>query len=225
MRKILPYLSAVFAVLFLGFTSLFSYSPQGIQNFDSAVHAIIVHFQSPGLVQFMLVLTNFGGVGAIIIGVFVLMIAYRHRPDILVRLWVALIGATFSGEYLKAYIQRARPETLPGLQPILNSYSYPSGHSNGSMVFYGFLALLLYVHAPTRLRKIVAICIPGILILLVGLSRLMLNYHYASDVIGGYLLGAFWLTFSLAVPLYYELYHQTTQERLAHSEPMNRPLV
>ena len=225
MREKLPYLSVALALLFLGFTSLLSYSPETIIGIDSSVHGLIMHLQTPAVIQFMLVFTNFGSVGGIVVGVFVLMIVYRHRPDILVRLWVALIGATFSGEYLKTFIQRARPDTLPGLQPILNSYSYPSGHSNGSMVFYGFLGILLYVHASTKIRKMLAISIPGIMIFLVGLSRLILNYHFASDVIGGYLLGAFWVTFSLAIPLYYELYHQTTQERLTYSEPIYRPLV
>jgi undecaprenyl-diphosphatase len=225
MRKILPYLCAAFGLFFLGFSALLIYNYQGILSLDSLVHALVVPIQTKNVVDFMYVFTNFGSVGGIIAGLLVVTIIYRHRPDIITRLWVALIGATFSGEYLKIYIHRARPETLPGLPAILNSYSYPSGHSNGSMVFYGFLAILLYVHSSTKIRKILAISIPGILIFLVGMSRIILNYHYASDVIGGYLLGAFWLTFSLAIPIYYELYHQTIQERQTHSEPIERPIV
>ena len=225
MRKIIPYLSVLFGALFLCLTVLVSDGLQGIVSLDTFVHSLIAHVQTQHILNFMYVFTNFGSVGGIIAGLIVLTIVYRHRPDILARLWVALIGATFSGEYLKQYIHRARPDTLPGLPPILNSYSYPSGHSNGSMVFYGFLAILLYVHATTKVRKILAIFIPGILILLVGLSRLILNYHFASDVIGGYLLGAFWLLLSLSLPLYHELYHQTIQERQTHSEPIVRPVM
>ena len=114
MRKSLPYLSLFSGVLFLCWTGLVGYGWRGIVVLDTVVHSVIVHVQTQGVVRFMYVFTNFGSVGGIIAGLIVLTVVYRHRPDILARLWVALIGATFSGEYLKEYIHRARPDTLPG---------------------------------------------------------------------------------------------------------------
>ena len=225
MRKALPYLAGIFGALFLVLTTLVMYAPQSVMGFDAYVHALVVPLQNPAWANAVLVFTNFGSVAGIIAGVIVVMCVYRHRPDVVARLFIALVGTIVSGEFVKELVHRARPETLPWLQPILNSYSYPSGHSDGSIVFYGFLAVLLYMHTRSRFRKVFAILLPSILILLIGISRLVLNYHYATDVLGGYLLGAFWLTFSLSLPLYYELYHHDPEQELVHSEPLERPVV
>lgn len=66
------------------------------------------------------------------------------------------------------------PETGPG-------YSFPSGHTEGSTVFWGQFAL--------EVRKMWAWLLAATLILLVSISRLYLNVHWPVDVVGGFLLG------------------------------------
>lgn len=221
MRSYLPEAAIGLGVLFAGLAVLIAFVPVPIATIDSSVHMLVVSFQTPVWSNVFLVVTAFGGVEAVVAIFLVLLYLYRHRPDLIARLLLALVGATISGEYVKNLLHRARPMTLAWLPPI-NSYSFPSGHATDSMVLYGFLAVLLYVHAHSRPQKFFAIVIPAMIILLVGFSRLALNYHFFTDVLGGYLLGAFWLAASFVLPLYRTLYHY---DEVTHTEPITHPLV
>ena len=75
-------------------------------------------------------------------------------------------------------------------------FSYPSGHSMGSAAFYGFLAFLLWVLVPSFPLRVALASAVGLLPLLIGISRVYLGAHWASDVVGGWAGGLF-----VAVPL------------------------
>jgi len=97
---------------------------------------------------------------------------------------------------LKELIQRSRPfpldQNATGLIQSINEYSYPSGHVLFFVVFFGFFAFLAWIHFAGRTRVIViAICVA--LILLIGPSRVFLGAHWASDVLGSYIIGTIWL--------------------------------
>ncbi len=57
----------------------------------------------------------------------------------------------------------------------------PSGHAQGSLVFWGYLAMWV------QKRWFTIFCIT--VILLIGFSRLYLGVHFPTDLIGGWLLG------------------------------------
>jgi undecaprenyl-diphosphatase len=220
MRSSRSSLAVGFVFLFLLVAGVVFFLPATAAAIDSFGRLIAQPFQTLRGTNTFLVVTAFGSTTGIIAGMFVLMALYRHRPDIISRLLIALLGVTITGEYLKDVFHRARPVPLSWLEP-LHSYSFPSGHSSESMVLYGFLALLLYVHATSRARKVMAIAIPAVIIVLVGFSRLVLSYHFLTDVLGGYALGAAWIAISFSIPLYYALYHQNPD----HTEPIIRPLL
>jgi membrane-associated phospholipid phosphatase len=97
---------------------------------------------------------------------------------------------------LKELIHRTRPfplnQNATGLIQTINEYSYPSGHVLFFVVFFGFFAYLAWIHFAGRARLIViAIC--GVLIVLIGPSRVFLGVHWASDVLGSYIIGTIWL--------------------------------
>jgi undecaprenyl-diphosphatase len=220
MRKWFPYLAVLFGILFLFDLSVVHYLPALAGSIDSTVHSIVMPLQTLAWSRVFLLIANFGGTVGIIAGMFVLMFVYKHRPDIIARMLFALLGNTISGEYLKDIVGRMRPPTLPWLTPI-TSGSFPSTHASESIVLYGFLAFLLYIHVRSPIRRFLAVGAPVLLILLIGLSRLALNYHYATDVIGGYFLGAFWLCLALSIPLYFEFYHRD----IPNSESLLKPLL
>lgn len=91
---------------------------------------------------------------------------------------------------LKELIGRPRP---PGEHlTYATGFSFPSGHAMISMAFYGFIAYLLWNNIPHQGGKWGAALL-GLLIISIGLSRVYLNVHYASDVLAGFLLGGLWV--------------------------------
>jgi membrane-associated phospholipid phosphatase len=118
------------------------------------------------------------------------------------RLWLEAIFmlATASNVFLtvllKEIIHRARPtpiaENASGFLQASNQYSYPSGHVLFFVVFFGFFAYLAWMHFAGWVRMgLVAIC--AALIVLIGPSRVFLGAHWASDVVGSYIIGSIWL--------------------------------
>lgn len=88
-------------------------------------------------------------------------------------------------------------------------FGFPSGHA-AFAAFY-FLALwfsaevFLKTKRPRRLFASAAVLLP----LLIGLSRIYFNAHFVSDVLGGFLVGIFWFTLSVAV---FELVRESGSE-------------
>jgi undecaprenyl-diphosphatase len=86
---------------------------------------------------------------------------------------------------MKNYYGRPRPagEALT----FATGYSFPSGHSMVSMAFYGYLSYLAWSRGG-RLGKMGAAGL-WLLIILIGVSRVYLNVHYPTDVLGGWIFG------------------------------------
>jgi undecaprenyl-diphosphatase len=92
---------------------------------------------------------------------------------------------------IKEYIRRPRPTIdLVNVLNILDSYSFPSGHVMFYVGFYGFLWFLVYTLLKRSWRRTALLVFLGIFIALVGMSRIYLGQHWASDVLGAYLLGS-----------------------------------
>lgn len=94
---------------------------------------------------------------------------------------------------LKLIIARPRPSVLSLVQE--NGYSFPSGHAMVSMAFYGFIIYLINMNIKNKKIKYPIIIILTILIFLIGISRIYLGVHYATDIIGGFVIGFIYLLF------------------------------
>jgi membrane-associated phospholipid phosphatase len=90
---------------------------------------------------------------------------------------------------LKMSLHRRRPYGLIIETLGVRSYSFPSGHAFGTVIFYGLLAYLdiKYWARPGDIAIAAALTV---LIVLIGISRVYLSAHYPSDVIAGWLLGS-----------------------------------
>lgn len=108
------------------------------------------------------------------------------------RLWRAAIHwlgcgilAIVAGRILKILIHSPRPT---GLVVTPAGWSFPSGHTTLAVTLFGFFAVLLSRSLPKRWCWL-PYSVAGSLAVLVILSRLYLEAHWLTDVIGGALLG------------------------------------
>lgn len=90
----------------------------------------------------------------------------------------------------------ARPRPAGEHLTYATGYSFPSGHSMLSLVFYGFVVYLLLSSGAIQ-RKTAPIFTAAVLVLLIGISRIYLNVHYASDVLSGFIIGGILLFASI----------------------------
>jgi membrane-associated phospholipid phosphatase len=104
---------------------------------------------------------------------------------------LAAISSTAISLLLKGIIQRPRPTApLVDVFAILNSYSYPSGHVMFYVGFFGFLAFLVFSLLKPSAKRTLLLVLLGFPVAFVGVSRIYLGQHWASDVVGAYLLGS-----------------------------------
>lgn len=103
---------------------------------------------------------------------------------------------------LKTLVQRPRPEGFRLVEE--TGFSFPSGHSMAAMAFFGLVIWLVWRYEPDRRRRNLLAGVFSLIILMIGVSRIYLGVHYASDVIGGFCASLIWLAFytRIAVPLF-----------------------
>jgi len=119
----------------------------------------------------------------------VLVVRGRRR---LAFAWIlALAGNAMLNGALKRIFERVRPVHEPGFVAA-PGWSFPSGHSSGSVVAYGLLAYLLLRALPARWHLPVVLMTAG-LAFTIGSSRVFVQVHFASDVVAGFLSGGAWL--------------------------------
>jgi membrane-associated phospholipid phosphatase len=122
--------------------------------------------------------------------------AMRERVGVLL-LVLAVVGGDVFNRVLKDAFSRPRPELFvletPFARPL--SASFPSGHATASMVLYLVLAYLLVRLGGRGVFRWVVIAVAGLLIVLIGVSRMYLGVHYPSDVLAGYVFGFCWAVF------------------------------
>jgi membrane-associated phospholipid phosphatase len=164
---------------------------QETQALDLATLTYIHQFASPQLVLAAQAVSLLGSEAIWVIGiVMVVAFGWQRRLGAVVMLILVAGGAQILNDVLKAIFHRARPEPLVGFIAV-QSYSFPSGHAMLSAAFYFYLAYLGW-HVVYGWWRGVLVAAVVVLVLLIGLSRLVLEAHYLSDVVAGYLAGFLW---------------------------------
>jgi membrane-associated phospholipid phosphatase len=117
---------------------------------------------------------------------------------------MALIASIFSSTInilVKDLIQRPRPTPdMANVFSTLSSFSFPSGHVMFYFGFFGFVWFLAFTLLKKSIKRSFLLAFFGALIALVGISRVYQGQHWASDVLGAYLLGS--LTLVIIIRFY-----------------------
>ncbi len=182
-----------------------------VQLWDTFMYFVLQSYASYPMDVLMYWLTAMGS-GLSVVGLSVAFllwwsVLHRHVRTLYLFLIVNAGGLGFN-LFLKHVLQRQRPSINPDIGAV--GYSLPSGHAMGAMIFYGFLAYLI-IRSQRRgpvstvlLSAVLFVFIAGI-----GVSRVYLNAHFASDVLAGFCAGSFWLAaciFALEVKPWYKKY-------------------
>ncbi len=150
------------------------------------------------LTPFFLAMTSFGDiyiVGSITLIIFLFLV---HKK-VSYKIGVVLMSTFFA--YAMAYLFKittaiARP---PMGIIVENSYSFPSGHATLATAFFISILFVLWPEIKESRRKIFFSGATILIILLVAFSRMYLGVHWASDSLGGILLGLSVATFCIYV--------------------------
>lgn len=135
-------------------------------------------------------ITNLGSATFVIISSILLFLLIKDKLiGFFIFLNLAISGAL--NQTLKHIIQRPRPVGYRLIEE--SGYSFPSGHSMISAAFYGFLIYLIYKNVKNKYLKASLITFLTLLILSIGISRIYLGVHYASDVLAGFLFSVGYL--------------------------------
>ncbi|WP_077511340.1 phosphatase PAP2 family protein [Rhodanobacter sp. B05] len=172
--------------------AIFGRQPSALAGFDASLAEGLRDQLPLPVLRVIAVITDLGDklwVTAVA-SLMLLMLLLRRHWQLALAWAVALLGILPVNGGLKMLFQRTRPLHDHGfiIEP---GWSFPSGHAFGSVVFYGMLAYVLLRLSPRFHRTIIAAAV--LLIGVVGISRILLQVHYFSDVLAGYTAGAAWL--------------------------------
>lgn len=154
-----------------------------------------LHASTPsGLIPAIKLFTWFGdGVLLTIVGVSVCAVLLTKRRFILAAGWaIALGGGALMNFALKAWFQRPRP-TFADATIVSSGWSFPSGHSMGTMVTVGMLVYLTFGAVKATWARGVIVVAALTWTAGMGWSRMVLGAHYLTDVLAGFAAGMVWL--------------------------------
>lgn len=191
--------AAVYVIALLGGIIEEVVEAEEIRRLDSAIDSFFNPYRTPLLIEIFAWITELGasyslvGIALIATGLF-----WAHdRVYLILPLWVTILGAQATTWLGKFGFDRARPEFVTDITAL--SPAFPSAHASSAMAVFGFMAYAIARDLP-RLRPRFEVAFWALVLIgLIGLSRIFLSVHHASDVAAGFLVGVFWLLAGFAL--------------------------
>lgn len=119
-------------------------------------------------------------------------------------LGTVMVATAILNTTLKYTIARIRPEDFMMIE--LTTYSFPSGHSMGALSLYGALTFLFWERLRSTKTRVIMLSVAVAMIVSMGFSRVYLGVHYATDIMGGFLMSGAILAFT------YWFYYRRNQQ-------------
>ncbi|MEU3336663.1 phosphatase PAP2 family protein [Streptomyces sp. NPDC002144] len=194
-RKGLPLLAVVCAVLFAALAVAMGVRHGSPLPGDGAAHVWALRHRPPvGLALARGITATGTGPWPYLIVVAAGLVAGRDTGE-RVRAVVYGLAVLVAGQLVRSGLMelfaRARPNAADWATHA-SGFAFPSGHTTTSALTAGFVCWAVTRHirpGPARTRCVIAVCWA----VAVGLSRVYLGVHWASDVLGGWLLAGAWL--------------------------------
>jgi undecaprenyl-diphosphatase len=189
--------SAIFSIaipLFIFIELSEDYIRSEFSVFDLRVYTFLSGFMSESLTMTMKTITYFGSaliLAILAVCLYFVFIRYEKYAVYARLIIINLAASSILNELFKVLFHRERPNVLRLVD--VTGFSFPSGHSMTSLSFYGFLVYIFLKNVKSIYIRIMVAASLSILILLIGISRVYLGVHYASDVLAGFSEGLTWL--------------------------------
>ena len=200
-------LLAVYGILLALFTLLavwVAYNP--VLAIDVTITRAFQENQSPWLRYTMIAASFIGNVSALSLGLIVLAAVLFWMVDLrLEAIMVVVVSATSAllNWLIKLVVARPRPSaSLVEIIQATSGQSFPSGHVMSYIAFWGLLfSLGVILFRGKHWWRTALLIISALFVVLVGPSRIYLGDHWATDVLGAYLIGGLLLSLSLWIYL------------------------
>ncbi len=141
---------------------------QALQTLSPTLDSLMKYISFLGTIEFYLLLIPF--------------LYWAVSASLGFRVLLLLIGTDFLGIFFKQLLRQPRPYWVGDVQALAQetSYGIPSTHASDSLAVWGYLAY--------RLNKAWLWVLTGLVVLLIGISRMYLGVHFPTDVLGGWVL-------------------------------------
>jgi len=162
---------------------------------DRPLLSFFIRHREPWLTTVAYLVTSLGSSAVLVPLLAGVALLYRWRG----KTWrpAVLFAGGYGGCALLYFVIKvvvARPRPAVDLLRHFSGYSFPSGHANQAIVAWGLLAALASGAASSWSRKVMAWASALFLTFMVGVTRVYLGAHWPTDVLGGWVLGALWLS-------------------------------
>lgn len=184
--KIIFVIAIILAIAFFTLTTLVLLDET--VGFDKCIYELFK--KSESTTKIMKAIT-FLGDGVSLLGIAVILVLALKDKLFAISIPLNLGIISLLNFILKNIVRRSRPIGVRLIEE--TGFSFPSGHSASSMAFYGYLIYLIYKRCKNKVLRTVSIVLLSLVILSIGVSRIYLGVHYASDVIGGFILAILYL--------------------------------
>jgi undecaprenyl-diphosphatase len=163
-----------------------------ITPFDNIIYNAIISLKSDSVTNFFKLITKLCNEKFIIIAtvlIFIILLFKKKKIGFILTLNVILCSGL--NTLIKHIFLRPRPVGLKLIKQ--GGYSFPSGHSMMAVAFFGILIYLVCKSKWKKWIKILLSSLLTVLILLIGISRIYLGVHFASDVLAGFAIALSYL--------------------------------
>jgi undecaprenyl-diphosphatase len=135
-----------------------------------------------------------GPVDLALVTLLAVVLAARGLPRAALTALLTMTGGMALNVLVKELVGRQRP-LLEDPVVVAAGHAFPSGHTMNATICYALLAgaVLFSGLVPPSRRRTLLVALLVAVPLLVGSSRVVLDVHYVSDVLGGWTLGLAWV--------------------------------
>jgi undecaprenyl-diphosphatase len=153
-----------------------------VTSLDNSIYNIIISSKSDAMTTFMTIITMMCNTEFIIVATLLLVLFIKNKK-IGGMIASNVVLCSVINTIIKHIFLRPRPVGIKLIEQ--GGYSFPSGHSMMAVAFYGLLIYIIWNTKWRNVWKIFTTTLLVILILLIGISRIYVGVHFASDVIAG----------------------------------------